>query len=88
MLKVVLTSFFFIIILAELALDTILPLPQLVYCTYILFGTRNCTTLMVEWLSRWISDQTVVGSTPIRDDLFCARYFFFNYNFHEFFFPS
>ena len=37
MLKVVLTSFFFII-LAELALDTILPFCQLVFCTYTLFG--------------------------------------------------
>ena len=47
MLKVVLTFFcFFIIIiiiiiitLAELALDTILLLRQLVFCTYSLFGT-------------------------------------------------
>ena len=44
MLKVVLTSFCFIItiiiiILAELALDTILLLRQLVFCTYTLFGT-------------------------------------------------
>ena len=38
MLNVVLTSFFFII-LAELALDTILLLRQLVFCTYTLFGT-------------------------------------------------
>ena len=39
MLKVVLTSFFFFTILAELALDTILLLRQLVFCTYTLFGT-------------------------------------------------
>ena len=38
MLKVALASFFFII-LAELALDTILLLRQLVFCTYILFET-------------------------------------------------
>ena len=38
MLKSVLKSFFFII-LAELALDTILLLRQLVFCTYTLFGT-------------------------------------------------
>ena len=38
MLKVVLTSFF-LIILAELALDTILLFCQLVFCTYTLFGT-------------------------------------------------
>ena len=31
--------FFIIIILAELALDTILLLRQLVFCTYTLFGT-------------------------------------------------
>ena len=39
MLKVVLTSFCFPIILSELALDTILLLRQLVFCTYTLFGT-------------------------------------------------
>ena len=38
MLKVVLTAFF-IMILAELALDTILLLRQLFFCTYTLFGT-------------------------------------------------
>ena len=38
MLKVVLTSFFFIT-LAELALDTILLLHQLVLCNYTLFRT-------------------------------------------------
>ena len=38
MLKVVLTSFFFII-LAELALHTVLLLGRLVFCTYALFGT-------------------------------------------------
>ena len=38
MLKVVLTSFCFII-LAELALDTVLSLRQLVFYTYILFVT-------------------------------------------------
>ena len=38
MLKVVLSSFFFIL-LAELALDTILLFRQLVFCTYTLFGT-------------------------------------------------
>ena len=38
MLNVVLTSFFFSI-LAELALDTILLLRQLVFYTYTLFGT-------------------------------------------------
>ena len=37
MLKVVLTSFFFII-LAELALHTVLLLGQLVFSTYALFG--------------------------------------------------
>ena len=39
MLKAVLTSFFFFIILAELTLDIILLLRQLVFCTYTLFGT-------------------------------------------------
>ena len=34
-------SFFFFIIFAELALDTILLLRQLVFCTYTLFGTLN-----------------------------------------------
>ena len=38
MLKVVLTSFFFIIV-AELALHTVLLFGQLVFCIYALFGT-------------------------------------------------
>ena len=38
MLKVVSTSFFFII-LAELAMHTVSLLGQLVFCTYALFGT-------------------------------------------------
>ena len=38
MIEVVLTSFFFII-LAELALHTVLLLDQLVFCIYALFGT-------------------------------------------------
>ena len=38
MLKVVIMSFFFII-LAKLALHTVLLLGQLVFCTYALFGT-------------------------------------------------
>ena len=39
MLEVVLTSFFFFIILAEVALDTIVLLHQLVFYTNTLFGT-------------------------------------------------
>ena len=61
-----------IIILVKLALDTILLLRQLVFCT--------CTfTFMAEWLSRWTSDQTVVGSTPITDSLIflCQIFSFF-----------
>ena len=73
MLKVVLTSFLFII-LAELALDTMLLLRQLVFCTYILFGT-----LKIHYHAmRWTSDQTVVGSTSITDYLiFLCQIFFF-----------
>ena len=41
---------------------------------------------MAEWLSRWTSDQTVVGSTPITDDLdFLCQIFFLNYNGHDIF---
>ena len=40
MLKVVLTSFF-VIILVELALHTVSLLGELVICTYTLFGTLN-----------------------------------------------
>ena len=33
---------------------------------------------MAEWLSRWTSDQTVVGSTPITNYLtFLCQIFFF-----------
>ena len=32
-------------------------------------------TIMVEWLSRWTSDQTAVGSTPITDDIFLITIF-------------
>ena len=92
MLKVVLTSFFFFfffffcITLAELAQDTNLLLRQHVFCTYTLFGTLNFTTIMAELLSRWTSNQTVVGLTPINDDLiFLCQIFFFNYTIHDIF---
>ena len=49
MLKVVLASFFFII-LAELALHTVSLLGQLAFCTYALFGTLKFTTNVAEWL--------------------------------------
>ena len=85
MLKVVLTSFFFII-LAELALDTILLLLQLVFCSYTLFGTLKTHFDMAEWLSFWTLDQTVVGSTPIIDELiFLCQIFFFQLQYSDIF---
>ena len=82
MLQVVLTSLFFIIILTELALDTILLLRQLVFCTYTLYGTLKIQyhygRVAIALDLRWTSDQTVVGSTPINDDLiFLCQIFFF-----------
>ena len=71
MLKVVLTSFFFII-LAELALHTVWLLGQLVFCTYALFGTQKNTTDVAEWLWHWTPDQTFVGSNPHTDDRFVS----------------
>ena len=58
-------------------MDTILLLRQLIFCTYPLFGTLKFNTVMAEWLSRWISDQTVVGSTPITDDFSVPDMLFF-----------
>ena len=60
MLKVVLTSFFFIII-AELALHTVLLLGQLVFCTYALFGTLKIHGLVVMVLD---SGSDVHGFNP------------------------
>ena len=85
MSKVVLASFFFFIIFAELALDTVLLLRQLVFRTYTLFRTLF-TTIMAEWLTRWTSDQTPVGSTPINDDLMFLCQIIFNYNINDMFF--
>ena len=48
---------------------------------------RKFTTVMAEWLSRWTSDQMVVGSTPITDDLIFLCQIFLNYNIHAIF-PS
>ena len=72
MLKVVLTSFFFII-LAELAMQTVSLFGQLVF---VLILYLEPTVETAEWLWRWIPDQTFVGSSLLTDDLFfCARYF-------------
>ena len=59
------------IILAELALDTILLLRQLVFCTYTLFGT-----LKIRYgYGRVVI--AVLGSIPITDDLiFLCQIFF------------
>ena len=88
MLKIVLTPFFFsffFIILAELALDTILLLRQLVFCTYTLFGTLKFKLRL--WPSGyrvglWIR-QSWVPSTTI---FFSVPDIFFNYNIHDIFF--
>ena len=81
MLKVVLKSFFsffFFIKLAEFALDTILLILQLGFCTHTLFGTLKFTTIMAESLSRWTSVLTVMGPTPITDGLiFLCQIFLF-----------
>ena len=63
MLKVVLTSFLFIM-LAELVPHTVWLLDQLVFCTYALFGTLKFTMNVVEWLRHWTPDQTFVSSNP------------------------
>ena len=70
MVKVVLTSFFFII-LAELALNTVLFLGQLVFCTYALFDTiklfYECGLVVMVLDSGW----DVRGFDPYH-----RRYFF------------
>ena len=86
MLKVVLTSFFFII-LAELALDTIMLLRQLVFCTYSLFGT-----LKIHYDYGRVAIALVFGSDGRGFDSHHRRSYFYvpdfilNYNIHDIFF--
>ena len=88
MLKVVLTSFFFII-LAELALDTILHLRQFVFCTYALFGTQKIHyhyIRVVISLDFGSDGRGFDYSRGFADDLiFLRQIFFFNYNIHDIF---
>ena len=86
MLKVVLTPFFFFILLAELALHTVLLLGQLVICTFTLFGTQKLhyeCGLVVRVLD---SGSDVRGFDPHHRRYFCfsARYFF-NCKIHDIF---
>ena len=74
MLKVVLTSFFFII-LAELALHTVSLLGELVFCTFALFGILKihyeCGRVVMA-----LDSGSDVRSSPLTDDLFFCVIFF------------
>ena len=79
MLKVVLTSFFFFFLLYKQNSQWI-PFCSFVNSSFVLIlylEHLNFSTNMAEWLSRWTSDQTVVGSTPITNDLIFLRQIFF-----------
>ena len=76
MLKVVLTSFFFII-LAELALDAILLLRQLVLCTFTLFGTLKIHYEYVRVVITLDFGSDGRGLTPITDNLIFLSQIFF-----------
>ena len=66
MLKVVLTSFFFII---SAALHIVLLLGQLVFCTYSLFGTLKIHYRNVRVVMAFDSGSDVRGFSPLTDDL-------------------
>ena len=80
MLKVVLSSFFFII-LAELAWHTVSLLGQLVFCTTALFGI-----LKIHYQCGRVV-KMFVTSSPFTDDHFVSvpDIFFLNYNIHDIF---
>ena len=76
MLKVVLTSIFFII-LVELALHTVSLLGQLVFCTYTLFGTLKIHYGNGRVVMALDSGSDVDGfKSPHQRSFFCAKYCF------------
>ena len=76
MLKVVLTSFFFYYISRNRTGYHFAPFSTRLLYLYFIWNPK-CSTVMAEWLSRWTSDQKVVGSTSITDDLIFLCHFFF-----------
>ena len=77
MLKVVLTSFF-CIILAELALHTVSLLGQPLFCTYTLFGTIEIHCGNDRGVVALDSGSDAGGfKPPNRRSFFCTRYFMF-----------
>ena len=93
MFKVVLMfSFIIIVILAELALDTILLLRQVVFCTYTLFGTLNIPYgyVRVVFALDFRSDGRGFDSHHRWSYFVCDRYlfFFFLITIFMIFFPS
>ena len=83
MLKVVLSSFLFFLILAELVLDTILLLRQLVVCTYNLFGTLKTHYGYVAL--DFGSDGRGFDSHHRRSYFSVSDILFLNYNIHDIF---